>query len=258
MEKRTKLICVAPGLGIARFMSHNESGLSVIQSTDDIDNIKSLIGQYDIVIVPYKETIMSKMKKMDMNVLIVIPKVHRYSEVIEFFIEDMKNNPLKAELEVWKQNIFVPITNNMDFISLDTGKVLENSIDEIMEYPLGYNYPNNWLSAKKFMFDKLDLEAYAQDSNLIRLLIEITKHSGDIACISSDGRGLNLPHKVYVRGISAEDYYKETEIFSQMTENVIEINCRTLGCPKDTDGNIDWKAIKQKLVIQQLLPKYRQ
>lgn len=258
MEKKTKLICVAPGLGIARFMSHNESGLSVIQSTDDIDNIKSLIGQYDIVIVPYKETIMSKMKKMDMNVLVVIPKVHRYSEVIELFIEDMKNNPLKAELEVWKQNIFVPITNNMDFISLDTGKVLENSIDEIMEYPLGYNYPNNWLSSRKFMFDKLDLEAYAQDSNLIRLLIEITKHSGDIACISSDGKGLNLPHKVYVRGISAEDYYKETEIFSQMTENVIEINCRTLGCPKDTDGNIDWKAIRQRLVIQSILPKYRQ
>lgn len=198
------------------------------------------------------------MKKMDMNVLVVIPKVHRYLEVIEFFIEDMKNNPLKAGLEVWKQNIFVPITNNMDFISLDTGKVLENSIISLMEYPLGYNYPNNWLFAKKFMFDKLDLEAYAQDSNLIRLLIEITKHSGDIACISSDGRELNLPHKVYVRGISAEDYYKETEIFSQMTENVIEINCRTLGCPKDTDGNIDWKAIRQKLVIQQLLPKYRQ
>lgn len=44
MEKRTKLICVAPGLGVARFMSYNESGLSVIQSTDDIDNIKSLIG----------------------------------------------------------------------------------------------------------------------------------------------------------------------------------------------------------------------
>ena len=195
---------------------------------------------------------------MDMNVLVVIPKVHRYSEVIEFFIEDMKNNPLKAELEVWKQNIFVPITNNMDFISLDTGKVLENSIGEIMEYPLGYNYPNNWLSAKKFMFDKLDLEAYAQDSNLIRLLIEITKHSGDIACISSDGRGLNLPHKVYVRGISAEDYYKETEIFSQMSENVIEINCRTLGCPKNINGDIDWKAIRQRLVIQQLLPKYRQ
>lgn len=75
MEKRTKLICVAPGLGITRFMSHNKSGLSVVQSTDDIDNIKSLIGQYDIVIVPYKETIMSKMKKMDMNVLVVIPKV---------------------------------------------------------------------------------------------------------------------------------------------------------------------------------------
>ena len=108
------------------------------------------------------------------------------------------------------------------------------------------------------MFDKLDLEAYAQDSNLIRLLIEITKHSGDIACISSDGRGLNLPHKVYVRGISAEDYYKETEIFSQMTENVIEINCRTLGCPKDTNGDVDWKAIRQRLVVQQLLPKYRQ
>lgn len=170
----------------------------------------------------------------------------------------MKNNPLKAGLEVWKQNIFVPITNNMDFISLDTGKVLENSIGEIMESPLGYNYPNNWLSYKKFVFDKLDLEAYTQDNNLIRLLVEITKYSGDIACISSSGKGLNLPRKVYVRGISAEDYYKETEIFSQMTENVIEINCRTLGCPKDTDGNIDWKAIRQKLVIQQLLPKYRQ
>ena len=89
-------------------------------------------------------------------------------------------------------------------------------------------------------------------------MIEITKHSGDIACISSDGRGLNLPHKVYVRGISAEDYYKETEIFSQMTKNVIEINCRILGCPKDVNGDIDWKAIRQKLVIQQLLPKYRQ
>lgn len=257
-NKRTKLICVAPGLGITRFMSHNESGLSVVQSTDDINNIKSLIGQYDIVIVPYKETIMSKMKKMDMNVLVVIPKVHRYSEVIELFIEDMKNNPLKAESKAWKQNVFVPITNGMDFIALDTGRILENSLDEIMEHPLGYNYPSNWLSAKKFIFDKLDLEAYYHDSDLKRLLLEITKYSGDVACISSDGKSISLPDKVFIRGMSAEDYYKETEIFSQMAENVIEINCRTLGCPKDVNGDIDWKAIRQKLVIQQLLPKYRQ
>lgn len=258
MEKRTKLICVAPGLGITRFMRHNKSGLSVVQSTDDIDNIKSLIGQYDIVIVPYKETIISKMKKMDMNVLVVIPKVHRYSEVIELFIEDMKNNLLRAELEVWKQNIFVPIINNIDFISLDTGRIMENSINEIMESPLGYNYPSNWLSSKKFMFDKLDLEAYYHDNDLKRLLLEITKYSGNVACISSNGKSINLPNKVFVRGIAAKDYYKETELFSQMTENVIEINCRTLGCPKDINGDIDWKAIRQRLVIQQLLPKYRQ
>lgn len=43
-----------------------------------------------------------------------------------------------------------------------------------------------------------------------------------------------------------------------MSVNVIEINNRTLGCPKDVNGDIDWKATRQRLVIQQLLPKYQQ
>lgn len=97
MEKRTKLICVAPGLKVTEFMKYNKSGLSVVQSSHHIDDIKSLIGQYDIVIVPYEETIMKEMKKMDMNVLVVIPKVHRYIEIIEHFVEDM--SPSLADLE---------------------------------------------------------------------------------------------------------------------------------------------------------------
>lgn len=223
-----------------------------------IDDIKALIGQYDIVIVPYKETIMKEMKKMDMNVLVIIPKIHRYSEIIEYFVEDMKSNLLKAELEKWKQNIFIPINNNMDFITLDTGEFLTNSIDEIMEHPLGYNYPSNWLSSKRFVFDKSDLEAYAQDSNLIMLLLEITKYSGDIVCISSNIEGIKLSNELYIKGITANWYYKELEMLKQMSVNVIEINNRTLGCPKDVNGDIDWKAIRQQLVIQHLLPKYQQ
>ena len=74
MEKRTKLICVAPGLKVTEFMKYNKSGLAVVQSSHHISDIKSLIGQYDIVIVPYEETIMKEMKKMDMNVLVIIPK----------------------------------------------------------------------------------------------------------------------------------------------------------------------------------------
>lgn len=116
-------------------MKYNKSGLSVVQSSHHIDDIKSLIGQYDIVIVPYEETIMKEMKKMDMNVLVVIPKVHRYTEIIEHFVEDM--SPSLADLEKWKKNIFIPIANNMDFIVLDTGEFLTNSIDRVMKSPLG-------------------------------------------------------------------------------------------------------------------------
>lgn len=47
MEKKTKLICVAPGLKVIEFMKHNKSGLSVVQSSHHISDIKSLIGQYD-------------------------------------------------------------------------------------------------------------------------------------------------------------------------------------------------------------------
>lgn len=47
MEKRTKLICVAPGLKVTEFMKYNKSGLSVVQSSHHISDIKSLIGQYD-------------------------------------------------------------------------------------------------------------------------------------------------------------------------------------------------------------------
>ena len=75
------------------------------------------------------------MKKMDMNVLVVIPKVHRYTEIIEHFVEDM--SPSLADLEKWKKNIFIPIANNMDFIVLDTGEFLTNSIDRVMKSPLG-------------------------------------------------------------------------------------------------------------------------
>ena len=259
MKKRTKLICVAPGLGIAKFMEYNESRLSVVQSSDCIDNIESLIGQYDIVIVPYKETIIREMKKHNINVLIIIPKIHRYSEVIELFIEDMKNNPLKAELETWKQNVFVPITNNMDFITLDTGEFLDNSLDEIMKSPLGYNYPSNWLVAKKFIFDKLDFEQYGKDFHLKNLLLEIAEYSGNVVCVSSDGEGISLSKEVYIEGITAEKYYREIEIFKQLSENgVIAINSRILGCPKDEDGIIDWRLVRQQLVNQYLLPKYRQ
>lgn len=256
MKKRTKLICVAPGLGVEKFMRYNEPRLSVAQSSDCNDDIKSLIGQYDIVIVPYKETIM---KEMDMNVMAVIPKIHRYSEVIELFIEDMKNNPLKTELEAWKQNVFVPITNNMDFITLDTGEFLDNSLDEIMKSPLGYNYPSNWLVAKKFIFDKLDFEQYGKDFHLKNLLLEIAEYSGNIVCVSSDGEGISLSKEVHVKGITAEKYYKEIEIFKQLSENVvIVINSRILGCPKDEDGIIDWRLVRQQLVNQYLLPKYQQ
>lgn len=220
MKRRTKLICVAPGLGVEKFMRYNEPRLSVTQSSDCIDDIESLIWQYDIVIVPYEETIMREMKKRNINVLVVIPKIHRYSEVIELFIEDMKNNPLKAELETWKQNVFVPITNNMDFITLDTGEFLDNSLDEIMKSPLGYNYPSNWLVAKKFIFDKIDLEQYGKDFHLKNLLLEIAEYSGNIACVSSNGEGISLSKEVYVKGITAEKYYKEIEIFKQLSENV--------------------------------------
>ena len=258
MKRRTKLICVAPGLGVEKFMRYNEPRLSVAQSSDCIDDIESLIGQYEIVIVPYKETIMKEMKKMDMNVMVVIPKIHRYSEVIELFIEDMKNNPLKTELEAWKQNVFVPITNDMDFIALDTGEFLDNSLDEIMKSPLGYNYPSNWLVAKKFIFDKIDLEQYGKDFHLKNLLLEIAEYSGNIACVSSNGEGISLSKEVYVKGITTEKYYREIEIFKQLSENgVIAINSRILGCPKDKDGIIDWWLVRQQLVNQYLLPKYR-
>ena len=263
MKKRTKLICVASGLKVTEFMKYNKSGLSVVQSSHHIDNIKSLIGQYDIVIVPYEETVMKEMKKIDMNVLAVIPKVHRYTEIIEHFVEDM--SPSLADLEKWKQNIFIPIANNMDFIVLDTGEFLTNSIDRVMKSPIGYNYPSNWLLSKKFVLDKADLETYAQDSNFKRLMLEIAKYSGSVAYVSSDvvhdfssDSGICLSNKVYVKRITAENYYREIELFKQLSENVIEINSRILGCPKDENGLIDWKLVRQQLVIQHLLPKYQQ
>ena len=259
MEKRTKLICVAPGLGATNFVMYNKSGLSIVQSSNRIDDIKSLIGQYDIVIVPYEEVIMKEMKKMDMNVLVVIPTVHRYLEILKNFIEDMSSNPLEsADIEQWKRKIFIPIDNHMDFIVLDTGKFLTNSIDEIIESPLGYNYPNNWLLTKKFVLDETDLKKYCQNSDFKRLLLEITKYAGSITCISRGGDGISLSNKVYVRGMTVENYYKEMEIFKQMPENVIEINSRILGCPKDENGLIDWKEVRRQLVIQHLLPKYQQ
>lgn len=263
MKKRTKLICVAPGLKVTEFMKYNKSGLSVVQSSHHIDDIKSLIGQYDIVIVPYEETIMKEMKKMDMNVLVVIPKVHRYTEIIEHFVEDM--NPSLADLEKWKKNIFIPIANNMDFIVLDTGEFLTNSIDRVMKSPLGYNYPNNWLLAKRFVLDGVDLEVYGQNSDFKRLLLEITKYAGTLVYVSSDvvdssseDDGICLSNKVYVKRVTAEYYRREIELFKQLSENVIEINSRILGCPKDENGLIDWKLVRQQLVIQHLLPKYQQ
>ena len=264
MEKRTKLICVAPGLKVTEFMKYNKSGLSVVQSSHHIDDIKSLIGQYDIVIVPYEETIMKEMKKMDMNVLVVIPKVHRYTEIIEHFVEDM--NPSLADLEKWKQNIFIPIANNMDFIVLDTGEFLTNSLDVIMKSPLGYNYPNNWLIAKRFVFDETDLKTYDQDSNFKKLILEIAGYAGTLVYVSSNynvdfvavDAGVSLFDKVYVKRITAEYHYREIELFKQLSENIIEINSRVLGCPKDENGLIDWKAVRQQLVIQHLLPKYQQ
>lgn len=266
MKKRTKLICVAPGLGVTKFMKYNKSGLSVVQSSHYIDEIKALIGQYDIVIVPYEETIMKEMKKMDMNVLVVIPKVHRYSEIIKDFIDDMNNNPLEAEMEKWKENIFIPIDNHMDFISLDTGEFLTNSIDLIMKSPLGYNYPDNWLIAKRFVFDEADLKTYDQDSNFKKLILEIAGYAGTLVYVSSNynvdfvavDAGVSLFDKVYVKRITAEYHYREVELFKQLSENAIEINSRILGCPKDENGLIDWKLIRQQLVIQHLLPKYQQ
>ena len=263
MEKRTKLICVAPGLKVTEFMKYNKSGLSIVQSSYRISNIKSLIGRYDIVIVPYEEVIMKEMKKMNMNVLVVIPKVHRYPEIIEYFVEDM--SPSLANLEKWKQNIFIPIANNMDFIVLDTGEFLTNSIDRVMKSPLGYNYPNNWLLTKRFMLDRADLEVYGQNSDFKRLLLEIIEYAGTIMYVTSDvinssssDDGICLPNKVYVKRITAESYQREVELFKQLSENVIEINSRVLGCPKDENGLIDWKLVRQQLVIQHLLPKYQQ
>lgn len=263
MEKRTKLICVAPGLKVTEFMKYNKSGLSIVQSSHHISDIKSLIGQYDIVIVPYEETIMKEMKKIDMNVLVIIPKVHRYIEIIGHFVEDM--SPSLADLEKWKQNIFIPIANNMDFIVLDTGEFLTNSIDRVMKSPLGYNYPSNWLLTKRFMFDGTDLEVYGQNSDFKRLLLEITKYAGTLVYVSSDvvdssseDDGICLPNKVYVKRVTAEYYRREIELFKQLSENVIEINSRVLGCPKDENGLIDWKLVRQQLVIQHLLPKYQQ
>ena len=259
MEKRTKLICVAPGLKVAEFMMYNKSGLSVIQSSNRIDDIKSLIGQYDIVIVPYEEVIMKEMKKMDMNVLVIIPTVHRYLEILKDFIEDMSDNPLEsADIEQWKRKIFIPIDNHINFTVLDTGKFLTDSIDEIMESPLGYNYPSNWLITKRFVLDGADIKEYCQNSDFKRLLLEITKYAGSITCISRSGDGISLSNKVYVKGITVENYYKEMEVFKQMSENVIEINSRILGCPKDENGLIDWKAVRRQLVAQHLLPEYQQ
>ena len=263
MEKRTKLICVAPGLKVTEFMKYNKSGLSVVQSSHHISDIKSLIGQYDIVIVPYEETIMKDMKKIGMNVLVVIPKVHRYTEIIEHFVEDM--SPSLADLEKWKQNIFIPIANNMNFIVLDTGEFLTNSIDRVMKFPLGYNYPSNWLLNKRFVFDESDLKVYNQNSDFKRLLLEITKYAGTLVYVSSDvvdssseDDGICLPNKVYVKRVTAEYYRREIELFKQLLENVIEINSRILGCPKNENGLIDWKLVRQQLVIQHLLPKYQQ
>lgn len=263
MEKRTKLICVAPGLKITEFMKYNKSGLSVVQSSHHISDIKSLIGQYDIVIVPYEETIMKEMKKMDMNVLVVIPKVHRYTEISEHFVEDM--SPSLADLEKWKQNIFIPIASNMDFIVLDTGEFLANSIDRVMKSPLGYNYPSNWLLTKRFVLDGADLETYGQNSDFKRLLLEITEYAGTVMYVTSDvidsssmDSGICLSNKVYVKRITAEYYRREIELFKQLSENVIEINSRILGCPKNENGLIDWKLVRQQLVIQYLLPKYQQ
>ena len=259
MEKRTKLICVAPGLGVTKFMKYNRSGLSVIQSSHYIDDIQSLIGQHDIVIVPYEEEVMKEMRKMDMNVLVVIPKVSRYSEIRKDFVEDMSNDPSAAELERWKQNIFIPIANDMDFITLDGGEFMINSIDKIMKSPIGYNYPSNWLITKRFVFDEADVRMYNQDFDFKRLLLEITKYAGDVAYVSSSSNDrIGLFNKIYVRGITAEDYYKEVETFKQLSENVIEINSRVLGCPKDENGLIDWKLVRQQLVNQYLLPQYRQ
>ena len=70
--------------------------------------------------------------------------------------------------------------------------------------------------------------------------------------------GICLSNKVYVKRITAENYYREIELFKQLSENVIEINSRILGCPKDENGLIDWKLVRQQLVIQHLLPKYQQ
>lgn len=256
MEKRTKLICVAPGLGVIEFMKYNKTGLSVVWSSYHIIDIKSLIGQYDVVIVPYEETIMKEMKKIDMNVLAVIPKVHRYSEILENFIDDMSSGPSKSDIEQWKRNIFIPIDNHMDFITLDTGEFLTNSIDKIMKSPIGYNYPKNWLSTKRFVFDRSDIEAYSQDSNFEGLLLEITEYSGEIICISLDGDGMHLSNEIYVKGMTIEKYYEEMILSKKMSENTIEINSRTLVCPKDENGLIDWNSVRQQLVIQHMLPKY--
>lgn len=82
--------------------------------------------------------------------------------------------------------------------------------------------------------------------------------SSDVVDSSSEDDGICLSNKVYVKRITAEYYRREIELFKQMSENVIEINSRILGCPKDENRLIDWKLVRQQLVIQYLLPKYQQ
>ena len=256
MERRTKLICVAPGLGVAEFIKCNDSRLSVTLSSSNIDDVKSLIGEYDLVIVPYEEAIMKEMKTMYMNFLVVIPKMYRYSEVLDEFARD--TDSIQAGTEEWEHNVFIPINNGMNFMALDTGEFLTNSLDKIMVSPLGYNYPSNWLISKKFVLDRTDVERYKQNSNFKKLLLEITKYGGNVVCISLEGDGISLSNKVSIAGITTTEYYKEIDVFKQMSDNTIEINSRTLGCPRGENGLINWVLVRQQLVSQHLLPQYKQ
>ena len=61
-----------------------------------------------------------------------------------------------------------------------------------------------------------------------------------------------------ITGITATEYYKEVAVFRQMSDNTIEINSRTLECPKGENGLVNWVLVRQQLVSQHLLPQYRQ